>query len=91
MRNSNVDIHSWLIPPSGNQSTQLPSSRLTFVLQCDHRKAYPQSLESSHFHILPEGEVPNSTRHWGNKRRLGAGARMLPGSLGVKRKPSMGN
>ena len=42
-------------------------SRLTFVLQCDYRKSYPQSLESIHLHVLLEGEVPNRTRSWRNK------------------------
>ena len=41
-------------------------------------------VESSHFHVLPEGEISNRTRNWGNKRRPGVGARRLPGSLGVK-------
>ena len=73
------------------QATQLLGNRLTFILQCDHRKVYPQSLEISHFHVLLEGEVPNRIGNWGNKRRPGASARMLPGSLGVKRKPYMDN
>ena len=64
---------------------------LTFVLQCDHRKAYVQSLEGSHIHVLLEGEVPNETGNWGNKRGSGAGVRMLPGSLSIKRKPYIDN
>ena len=41
--------------------------------------------------MLPKGEVPNRTGNLGNKRRLGADVRMLPGSLGVKRKPYVDN
>nr|XP_023921246.1 uncharacterized protein LOC112032717 [Quercus suber] len=70
---------------------QLFGSRLTVVLQCGYRKAYPQSLESNYFHLLLEGEVSNKTRGWRNKRRPGASKGMLPGGPDLKGKPYMGD
>ena len=74
---------------AGSYPLQVTNKHNFFILQCDHRKAYPQSLESSHVYILLEGKVPNRTRNWGNKRRPSASTRMLLGSPRVKRKPYM--
>lgn len=44
-------------------------------------------MESGYIHILPKGEVSNGTWSWRDKGRLGIGPGMLPGGIGLKRKP----
>ena len=74
-------------PLPGDQQTQFSGGGFTLVLQCDYWTTNPQPLESCHFYVLLEGEIPNRTRGQRDKRRPGLSKRMLSGRPGLQREP----